>query len=344
MRLIYLLLVSLTLIACDNTPKEQVIQIHGQTMGTTYHISWTGQHSNFTQRLQKQVDERLKNINKSMSTYDSESELSLINRGLAVQDEQGWITLSNDLNEVLAMSLQVWQQSQGGFDITIGPLVNLWGFGPQARLEHTPSVEEIQQLLTNIGSEYVQLNASEQRLRLERTQYLDLSAIAKGWAVDQIADLLEQAGLHSFLVEIGGEIMAKGKKPNGQPWRIAIEKPESLLKKSSNLVVELDGVGVATSGSYRNYYEEEGVRYSHTIDPQNGYPIKHNLASVTVVHSSTGMADAWATALTVSGPEKGLQLAEAHNLAVYMQVGQEGGFTEYYSSAFKAQFPQVGGK
>lgn len=343
MRLVLAVFFFSFLTACDNTATEQVFQIHGRTMGTTYHISWVGQDAKLATNLQQQVDKRLAAINKSMSTYDPESELSLINRSKATTDEQGWITLSADLTEVLAMSLELWQKSDGAFDITVGPLVNLWGFGPDARPEHTPEQASIVELKQKIGIQHLELDPVQRKLRLTSPQYLDLSGVAKGWAVDEIAHLVANVASQSFMVEIGGEIRAQGLKPNKQPWRIAIEKPEQLLQQSSALIIELNGIGVATSGDYRNYFEEQGVRYSHTIDPSTGYPIKHNLASVTVIHPSTGFADAWATALTVSGPEKGLQLAEQYNLAVYMQIGQGNGFIERYSSAFKTQFPQVGG-
>lgn len=344
LRVIAILTVFVFLTACGRSAPESIFKISGQTMGTTYHISWVGEAPQLSAELKQKVDERLVAINKSMSTYDPNSELSLINQNKAAKDEQGWVPVSNDLKEVLSLSMDVWQRSQGAFDVTIGPLVNLWGFGPQARPEHIPAQEKIDQLRKNIGTNYLELDLANSKLHVATPQYIDLSAVAKGWAVDEVAKVLEGLGVQSYLVEIGGEITAKGKKPKDQPWRIAIEKPEQLLEKSSILIIELDGIGVATSGDYRNYYEEEGVRYSHTIDPTTGYPIKHNLASVTVVHPSTGAADAWATAITVAGPEKGLELAEKNNLMVYMQIGHGKDFIERYSSAFKQAFPYVGGK
>lgn len=344
LRIVAVLSACFLLIACNQTNKEAIYKISGQTMGTTYHISWVGQSPQASEMLKQKVDERLVAINKSMSTYDPTSELSLINQNKGPKDKLGWFLVSNDLKEVLGLSIDVWYDSQGAFDVTVGPLVNLWGFGPQARPEQVPEQSEIDKLLKNIGTDQLELDLSAPALYVATPQYIDLSAVAKGWAVDEVGKVLERQGIHSYLVEIGGEIAAKGKKPDDQSWRIAIEKPEQLLKKTAMLVIELDGVGVATSGDYRNYYEEEGVRYSHTIDPSTGYPITHNLASVTVVHPSTGAADAWATAITVAGPEKGLELAEKNNLMVYMQIGEGANFIERYSSAFKQAFPQVGGK
>lgn len=343
MRVILLLIVAVFLAACESSTPERVLHIQGQTMGTTYQVSWVGQDAALVPHLEQQIEARLLAINKSMSTYDPNSELSHINRGLSSQDEQGWIQLSADLAEVLRISLDVWQQSDGAFEVTIGPLVNLWGFGPQAKPEITPSAEQIQHILAQIGSHSLQLDP-QQRLLVAKQSYIDLSGVAKGWAVDELGLLLQQAGIHAYLIEIGGEIAAKGQKPNKQPWRIAIERPQYELNQRSALIVELQNQGVATSGDYRNFYEENGVRYSHTIDPKTGYPLQHNLASVTVIHPSTGLADAWATALMVLGPEKGMQLAEQYQLAVYMQIGENGHFSEQFSSAFKAQFPQVGGQ
>lgn len=346
MRLVLVFLSVFIISACDSTPRDQVLKINGSTMGTYYHVSWVGDNPGVKETFQKAVDERLLAINKSMSTYDPESELSLLNQTALKQDENGWVSISADLAEVLNMSLAVWQASNGDFDVTIGPLVNLWGFGPEARAEHTPSEEEIRLKLPQVGSDNIELNYFKQRVRLKKPLYIDLSAVAKGWAVDEVANVFKQQGVESYMVEIGGEIRAQGLKPNKQPWRIAIERPQHDLGQDIALIIELDKLGIATSGSYRNYFEEEGVRFSHTIDPKTGYPVKHKLASVTVVHPSTGLADAWATAITVAGPEKGLQLAEDNDLAVFMLVGEGEGFKELASTAFIKKYPQIneGGK
>lgn len=343
MRVFLILFTSFLLSACDSSSGTQILKINGSTMGTYYHISWVGDDLTQREALQKAVESRLVAINKSMSTYDNESELSLLNQGLLAKDAEGWVSVSADLAEVLEMSLDVWKASHGDFDVTVGPLVNLWGFGPDARADHIPAIDEIESKLSLIGSNNIELDRAQQRVRINKQQYVDLSAIAKGWAVDEIAEVAEQQGIGSYMAEIGGEIRAQGIKPNNQPWRIAIERPQHDLGQSVALVIELDGQGIATSGSYRNYFEEDGVRFSHTIDPKTGYPIKHKLASVTVVHPSTGVADAWATAITVAGAEQGLQLANEHNLSVFMLVGKDGGegFEEIASREFIKKYPQV---
>lgn len=335
------LLLCVQLAACSQQNKEQVLKISGPTMGTQYHISWVGNDPDLAEPLQTQIDERLRDINRSMSTYDPDSELSQLNQGRLAADSDGWIAISRDLTTVLNDALGVWQASAGAFDITVGPLVNIWGFGPDARPEHSPAPEEISELRARIGSDKIELDAAQQRVRLQAPLYIDLSAIAKGWAVDELAKLLEQNNIHAYMVEVGGELRTQGVKPNNTPWRIAIERPQNSDTTGVALVLEPGNRGMATSGDYRNYFEEDGIRYSHTIDPATGYPIKHALASVSVVHNSTGLADAWATAITVTGPEKGMALAEQYHLAVFMLVREGEGFTERASSEFIALFPQV---
>ena len=342
MRLIGLLISCMWLSACGMNEQHSIYQISGPTMGTQYHISWVGQDPKIADMLKMAVNQRLIAINKSMSTYDPDSELSLINQGTTKADAEGWLSLSPDLNRVMDVSLDIWKKSEGRFDISIGPLVNLWGFGPLQRPETIPTVARLHSVLADIGSQYIQHDVEKKLLKLRHPLYLDLSGVAKGWAVDEIAAVISAHGIESFMAEIGGEIYAQGLKPNRQPWRIAIERPDALNHQNA-LIIELDQLGVATSGNYRNYFEEEGVRYSHTIDPTTGYPIRHNLASVTVVHEDTGIADAWATAITVAGVDEGLQLAERYNLAVYLLAGEGQRFKEYYSSQFKQQFPQVEG-
>jgi thiamine biosynthesis lipoprotein len=346
MRYWWVLVLSSMLLACSQEPSYQVLKIQGATMGTHYHIAWVGLDAKQAQPLQMAVDERLQAINKSMSTYDPQSELSRLNKGDLAVDTQGNITLSADLTEVLAKSLQIWQQSAGKFDITVGPLVNLWGFGPEARIDAAPAVERITERLAKIGSQHLKLDVAAQKLHLDSPQYIDLSAIAKGWGVDQIALLLEKQGIQNYMVEIGGEVRTKGQKPDAQPWRIAIERPDpDVLEQQAALIIAPRDTGIATSGSYRNYFENNGVRYSHTIDPATGYPITHKLVSITVLHKEAGMADGWATAIDVAGPELGLQLAETYKLPIYMLVAKDGGgFSEVTSSEFRKLFPEVGGE
>lgn len=334
-RVLLLIAVSLFVAGCmPEKETRQVYKISGNTMGTTYNISWVDD-SDRSFELKNRVDHRLREINAAMSTYISNSELSLIN-----QSENSSFTISPDLAEVLSISLSIHQSSGGLFDVTVGPLVNLWGFGPDASIDRQPSEAQIERQLKRIGGDALTL----QGLDLHRAEYryIDLSAVAKGWGVDEIAELYESQGVDSYLVEIGGEMRLSGDKPSNTPWRIAIERPAGdMQERSPQLIFSPGSRAVATSGDYRNYFEQDGVRYSHTIDVKNGKPITHKLASVTVVHKSSAYADAWATALNVAGPEAGMELAEQNGLAAYMIVREENGFEEYFSNQFREWFPQV---
>lgn len=332
-----LLSASLALAACS--PADKVVSVTGPTMGTSYHISWRGDGADEA-AMQQAIDTRLAEINRSMSTYDPTSELSLINQGKTVVDGDGWIKVSDGLEEVLQDSLRIYARSEGLFDVTVGPLVNLWGFGPDASTDSVPDEAALDAAKAKVGFGALTLDAEQNRIRLAAPRYIDLSAIAKGWGVDDIASLLEKHGHNDYMVEIGGEIRTAGSKPDGEKWRIAIERPaSSLQERSVELIIQPGNAAIATSGDYRNYFEQDGVRYSHTINPFTGRPITHKLASVTVVHEKCAMADGWATALNVAGPEKGMALAEANQLAVFMIVREGDTFIEKTSSEFEKRFP-----
>jgi thiamine biosynthesis lipoprotein len=239
--------------------------------------------------------------------------------------------ISEDFARVLQISHDVWQRSGGAFDPTIGPLVDLWGFGPTVTDNTAPSTQQLSLAVRNIGFQHLILD--DLSLSKTRPVQLDLSAVAKGYAVDLVADMLEMLGLPDYLVEIGGEIRASGSNPNGQIWRVAIEEPA--LISSVNRVIPVAESAVATSGDYRNYFEQEGIRYSHILDPRSGSPIKHNLASVTVLSNSCAEADAWATAFLVMGAEPGLQLAEQLKLPVYLLTKEGDTFKVANSEAFE---------
>jgi thiamine biosynthesis lipoprotein len=326
-----------TLITGCSQP-EQILKISGPTMGTEYHISWVAQNTQQSkqlvekQEIQQLVDQTLLGINKSMSTYDPQSELSLLNKS----DELGWQKISADLYRVLMMSMQLNRESEGAFDITVGPLVNLWGFGPTKSSGHVPEPAQIELALAKVGSEAIDLRQRDEafELKLSSPRYMDLSAIAKGYGVDVLGRLLQQQGIHNYLVEVGGEIIAHGSKPENQSWHIAIEAPND-NGRSAQIIIPLSEMGVATSGDYRNFFEQDGQRFSHTIDGRTGYPVTHNLASVSVLHESVAMADAWATVLTVLGAEAGLKIAEEYSLAAYFIVRTDNGYEQHSSSHFE---------
>lgn len=328
--------------ACNRGPTTVVLS--GQTMGTTYvvkvvlpgGVSYDNKY--LTDLIQKPLDE----VNARMSTFREDSELSRFNQFLDTTP----FAVSKETAEVFAMAQRVSQASDGAFDVTGGPLVNAWGFGPPGRATQTPTEEELERLRRRVGYRLLEVNAEEGALRKARPDiYCDLSAIAKGYGVDKVAEALERAGFTDYMVEIGGEVRARGLNPTGQPWRIAIEKPVPYVRGEIDTVVPLRDCSLATSGDYRNFYEENGKRLSHTIDPGTGRPITHQLASVSVIHKECAMADAYATAIMVLGPEEGLAFAEREGLAaVFLVHAGQGGFTrtatlhfeEYMASAAAA--------
>lgn len=303
-------------------------------MGTTYHITVLEQRGIKTDQtaLHKAIDAELHRVNQEMSTYLPDSELSKLNRSPVGEP----VRVSPDMFDVLLLSLEVSWISDGAFDITVGPLVDLWGFGPRDELKpyRVPDPKRIAELLKNVGFTHLEFDMAHHTVTKRHAMTLDLSGVAKGFGVDKVATLLDNAGYHNYMVEIGGELHLKGHSPRGTPWRIAIEEPNSSLERTVNRAVVLTDIGMATSGDYRNFFEQNGRRYSHTIDPKTGYPITHNLASVTVLAKTTARADALATALEVLGPKKGMQLAEQQHLPVYMIVRTAKGFKSSYSTTF----------
>ncbi|GAA5444785.1 FAD:protein FMN transferase [Microbulbifer sp. NBRC 101763] len=325
---LFLLCVAVIFSACTPTPENW--QLSGRTMGTTYHITVVDVprgvgHS----QLQTLIDSELQQVNQEMSTYINDSELMRFNRSPVGEA----IPVSEPLADIVQMSLDIYRRSEGAFEVTVGPLVNLWGFGPQPEPELIPSDSDIARLLKVIGSDALVVAREPNTITRERPVEIDLSAIAKGHGVDRVAMLLERQGILNYLVEIGGELRTLGVNPKGKAWRIGIEAPDSTGQMVQESIA-VSGKAVATSGDYRNYYERDGVRYAHSIDPRTGRPLKHRLASVTVIADTCAEADGLATALNVLGAEAGMALAEREKLAVFMLVKTDKGFEERYSAAF----------
>ncbi|WP_330217911.1 FAD:protein FMN transferase [Marinobacter similis] len=271
-----------------------------------------------------------------MSTWRADSELSQLNQA---GDQSQWMPLSEPLYEVLRRAEAISELTSGAFDVTIGPVVNLWGFGPQARPEQVPSDQELAEVLAVTGYDKLELREQPPAVRAEQPQYIDLSAIAKGYGVDAVARYLDSEGIKAYLVEIGGEVRVNGRKPGGDAWRLAIEEPTSDARQV-NRIVALESSAMATSGDYRNYYESEGRRFSHTIDPVTGRPIKHNLASVTVIAEDCMSADALATGFNVMGFEKAQALATRENIPAYFIIRTENGFETHQTPAFSSYVTQ----
>lgn len=318
---------------------EQPIPIAGAIMGTSYHIKLVPSkgHPIDVASMKEKISSRLAEVDNEMSTYKKDSDISRFNRSAA----DTWIPVSAETIGVVRTAQEISRLSHGAFDITIGKVVNLWGFGPTVNIDEIPDANAIRTLLAQSGYQKLDLRQSPPSIRKsDRHIFLDLSAIAKGYAVDAIARLLIENRIENFLVEIGGEIVTHGHKQQQQPWVVGIERPVA-GQRSIRTRLHLRDVAMATSGDYRNFFEHNGVRYSHTIDPANGYPIRHKLASVTVIDSSCKRADALATAIMVMGPNKGMKFAEQQKLAIFMLVKHNETYIEKHSTAFKPYLRSV---
>jgi thiamine biosynthesis lipoprotein len=263
-----------------------------------------------------------------MSTWRDDSEISRFNAASTVS----WFPVSAELADIVQRAQQISRSTHGAFDITVGPLVRLWGFGPDKAVARIPDQDEIDSLLQSTGADSLQVRTDPPSLRkLNPTTEIDVSAIAKGYAVDRIVDRLEALGIHSYMVEIGGEIRANGRKDDGGFWRIGISQPipgdDGFAK-----IVELDGQAIATSGDYRNFFVLEGERYAHVIDPRTGWPVAHELASVSIRADDCAFADAMATAMLVMGPTEGMNHAQENGLSVLLFI-REGDHLETWSTA-----------
>ncbi len=319
--------------ACaGDSPPSAPVELSGPSMGTTWHVTYMPQtRRDSSADGQLGIEGILEEVNRSMSTYISDSEISRFNS--AAHDE--WFSVSAGFFEVLEAAMVIGEVSMGAYDVTVGPVVNLWGFGPEAQRDSVPSRIELGEVLQQIGQEKLRLDRDKNLILKTGQLSLDFSSIAKGYGVDQVADWLLDRGVTDFLVEVGGEMRLSGRNPRGEHWRIAIEQPDSTIGSIAT-AISLTDRALATSGDYRNYFELDGKRYSHTIDPRTGYPVEHDLVSVTVVHPSAMIADGWATAFTVMGAEEAMKVALERGLAVYFIRRTLGSFSSSYSPQFKS--------
>jgi thiamine biosynthesis lipoprotein len=327
-----MVLLGLMLCACGDDPAQaRLTEFTGDTQGTTYHIKVVDLPATLARETaQSAIEAELEDINRHLSTYDPGSELSLFNSSR----DTGWVPASEDLVQVLTEARQISELSHGAFDVTVGPLVNLWGFGPGDTGERIPSAADIATARARVGYTHLDIRPAPPALRKDIPGlYVDVNSIAQGYTVDRVAQRLDQLGIANYLVEIGGELRGKGLNHLGGHWRIGIERPTP-GERAVYTIIRIADVGVSTSGDYRDYFERDGQRYSHTIDPQTGRPVSHRLASVTVVSETTMRADALSTALMVLGPEDGYRLAEQAGLAAYFIISTDGGFTDRETTAF----------
>lgn len=324
MKKLILSLLFITLFACSSG--EKTFQtIEGKTMGTYYKVSlYTSEKP---ADLKQEIDKFLVLFNKIFSNYIVDSEISRIN-----QAKFDSVKMSKSMRKVLELSLDISRKSYGYFDITVAPLVKAWGFGPDGS-KLKPTKEEVQTILGRVGHE--KLKIEDERLKKPVGLAIDLSAIAKGFGVDELVKFLEFRGYGSLLVEIGGEVRTRGNKQDGSSWRVGIEGPGKELGAKIVKVVPLKDMSMATSGSYRNYVKYGDEIFNHMIDPMTGFPVKHKTISVSVLSEYCADADAWATALMSMGAEKGLDLANKFNLAALFQVKEGDKVKELISTEFE---------
>lgn len=305
--------------------------LQGATMGTTWVVKLVAQDDADLPAIRTATQSELDRVVAQMSTWDAASDLSRFNAAPA----QSWNAIPDDFRRVLDSALDLARDTEGAYDPTAGALVDCWGFGPQPRAAQAPTAAEIEAARARLGWQRLMLNPNTGLLLQPGGVSLDFSSIAKGYGVDAVALCLQALGIQHYLVEVGGELRGQGCKPDGSPWWVALELPTDVDEADETLLA-LDGLAIASSGDYRRYFQQDGHRYSHTLDPRTGWPVNHDLASVTVIHPHCMQADALATALTVLGPEAGLDYAERHQLAVRFLSRHGTELEEQLSSAFLA--------
>jgi len=324
---------TLALAACKN--RTQIIEIMGFSMGTTYNVAVVDHDNRLEQgELKAAIETALADLNRKLSNWDSHSEISMFN----VANDTSPTVLSPELAEVMQASVKVSEASEGRFDTTIGPLIELWGFGAPGNMTK-PDQDAIDAALAVSGHANTIETVNGQMTKRQADAQVYLAGVGKGFGADHIGRVLEGFGVTDYMVEIGGDLYASGRNPDGLPWQIGIETPNP-ADRSVMGVVGLSGLGLATSGDYRNYFEVDGQRFSHLIDPTTGYPVAHTSASATVLDENAMLADAWSTAMLILGREKGLEIAAAHDVAVqFIDVEHNAGtpiYKTYKSTRFEA--------
>ncbi len=313
--------------ACGNG--DSLENITGPTMGSTYSIKYVRQAGlPAAAGVQVEVETILAEVDRQLSTYRSDSDIDRFNQLPANRCQ----AMPPSVLELVRVGEQLSEQSDGSYDLTVEPLLNLWGFGPQARDEKVPSAVALAEVRQRVGHGHLRIEGNQ--LCKDAAVEVDFNSIAAGYAVDLIAARLEALGIHNYLAEATGELKAAGSKLDGSPWRIALEEPRD-DRQVAERIVTIDGYGLSTSGDYRNYFEQGGQRYSHTFDARTGAPVAHALASVTVIHPSAMMADGLSTLLLILGPERGWDYAQKHDIAAFFVMRADTGFVTRTSQAFE---------
>lgn len=320
----------IVLSACSPASEPQPKVLEGQIFGTYFQVSIGTQHEFAEDEVRDGVLAVLNEIDRQMSTYREDSVLNQVNQSPLGEP----VVVPDKLFYVLALGYDIAEISGGAFDYTVGGLVNLWGFGPEGRVTKAPNTEELEQRLAQVGYRYVELDHAQQTVTRHSDVFIDLSGIAKGYAVDEVSDYLLSLGIENHLVNIGGDLIAQGQRSSEQQWRIGIEAPNDNQQVVRH-ILPLHNVAMLGSGDYRNYFEENGVRYSHTINPATGRPIAHRLAAVHVLGDNAAEADAFATVLLVLGEQEGLKFANDHDIAALFVYRDGSGFESAMSDRFE---------
>lgn len=331
---------------CPSSHAE-TLRIAGPTMGTTYHVKIVDAAEAEEASLRAAIDDILSDVDRRLSTYRADSEVSRFNRARAGE----WCKVSQSTAEIVTAAKGFARETSGALDVTVGPLVRLWHFGPdtiaraKSAAEITPPSEEALVAARRlVGCEKLEVRSEPPALRKQVDGLeIDLSSIGEGHSIDHIARLLARCGYENFLVELGGEVRASGVNAQGKPWRVAVQRPDA-GRPTAQAFVELRDAAVATSGDYHRYFEHNGRRYSHIIDPTTGRPIEHKLAAVTVAADDALTADVWDTALLVLGPERGYDTAVEHEVAALFIARDGAGFTARETPAWRKRFAAAAGQ
>jgi thiamine biosynthesis lipoprotein len=321
----------------SNAPDTSIASLGGETMGTTWSVKLVASPQADLHVLHAVIQSELDRVVAQMSTWETDSDISRFNRLAA----DSWQVLPPEFFDVLACALQIATASDGAYDPTVGPLVEAWGFGASAGARQVPETETLRAALARVGWQRIQLQTERMRALQAGGLQLDLSAIAKGYGVECVARCLRARGIDSALVEVGGELHGSGRKPDGSEWQVLVESSpdEDTENTLPPRVIALEDRAIATSGDHWHAFEQDGIRYSHTLDPRTGYPVRHAPAAVTVIADHAMHADAWATALTVMGADAGFAFAQHKQLAARFMLQRDGQWVERMTDAFQALLP-----
>ena len=326
-RLFSLVTLIAALPGCGNS--DSMESFGGPTMGSTYSIKYVRREGLPAPKdVKVEVEKILAEVDQQMSTYRSDSDIEHFNDLPANRCQK----MPPPILKLIRVGEQLSEQSEGSYDLTVEPLLNLWGFGPQARAETVPSAQAQAEVRQRVGYQHLRIDGDQ--LCKDAAVEVDFNSIAAGYAVDTIAAKLEAMGIHNYLAEATGELKAAGKKIDGSAWRVALEEPRD-DQQVAERIIAVDGYGVSTSGDYRNYFQQDGRRYSHTFDARTGAPVLHTLASVTVIHPSALMADGLSTLLLILGPERGWDYAQAHDIGAFFVIRADTGFVTRTNQAFE---------